>query len=286
MTQAMMVHNGDTALPNDIQQVRQLAKDAIGSGFCGFKRAEDAMLAILTGRDLGFSAAQSLRAFHVIEGKPTLSADAMVAACVSRKDVCEYFRTVESTGRICTVETKRAGEGGPRRLSFTIEEAQAANLTGKGNWGKYPAAMLRARAKSALARDVYPDLLMGLYDPDELANVERPVVVHMPTPEPVAQIVEPEPEAVPQQSARAVLDTIEALRMETLDAFATWIKGSIASYSDAEQKQIRSAYSTKSKALKAEAAAERQRHEEAAQQAQDAADALDAEGEVVRAGND
>jgi hypothetical protein len=43
-------------------------------------------------------------------------------------------------------ETKRVGST-PVKISFTIEQAKQAGLTGKDNWRNYPAAMLRARRR-------------------------------------------------------------------------------------------------------------------------------------------
>ncbi len=176
-----LAERGSTLEPKTIGEAKALAVDAAKTRFFpGLVTPEAALLVMVTGKDLGLSAAQSLRAFHVIEGRPTLSADGMVAVCLRRSDVCEYFRTAESTPQACTVETKRRGEPGPRSLTFTLGDAARAGLTGKGNWGKYPAAMLRARARAALARDVYPDLLLGLYDPDELgAETPAPVRVEL-----------------------------------------------------------------------------------------------------------
>lgn len=134
-------------------------------------RPAAAFAIIAAGRELGLTAMQSLRSIHIIEGKPTLSADLIVALCKSRSDVCEWFRLVESSDRVATYETQRRGEPVPTKMSFSIEDAQRAALTGKDNWKKYPAAMLRARAAASLARAVYPDLAMGVYDPDELAEV-------------------------------------------------------------------------------------------------------------------
>ena len=54
-------------------------------------------------------------------------------------------------------------------MEFTIEEEKAAGVTGKKKKKKYPAAMLRARCIAALARVVFPDLLLGVYESDELA---------------------------------------------------------------------------------------------------------------------
>jgi hypothetical protein len=136
---------------------------------------EAVVTAIVMGRELGLSAMQSVRGIHVIEGKPTLSAD-MMGAVIQRSPVCEYFRMIESTDQVATYETKRRGHSEPTRLSFTIKEAEAARLTGKDNWQKFRAAMLRARCSSALGRIVYPDLLMGVYDPDELEPQAPPPV--------------------------------------------------------------------------------------------------------------
>jgi hypothetical protein len=162
--------------PNSIDEGYELAKLLCASGLLprGAQRPEAAFAIIATGRELGLTAMQSLRSIHIIEGKPTLSADLVAALCKSRPDVCVYFRLVESTERGATYETHRKGEPEPTRMSFTWEDAQRAGVTGKDNWKKYPAAMLRARCITALARAVYPDLAMGVYDPDEV--VQEPTV--------------------------------------------------------------------------------------------------------------
>lgn len=131
---------------------------------------EAAFAIIATGRELGLTAMQSLRSIHVIKGKTILSADLVAALVKSRRDVCAYFQLVESTAERATYKTQRIGEPEPTTLSFTMDDAKRAQVTGNPNWTKYPAAMLRARCITALARAVYPDLAMGVYDLDELSD--------------------------------------------------------------------------------------------------------------------
>lgn len=186
--------------PTNMSELQVFAKTATASGFyMGLKSPEQAQMIMMSGRDLGLSYTQSLRAFHVINGRPTMSADGMVAVCLGHANVCEYFVTVETSADKCTVETKRRGSPTPQRLTFTMTEAKAAGLSG-GNWSKYPAAMLRARARSALARDVYPDLLMGLYDPDEVGEYVEPVRAEVASPAPQPQA---KPEAIDAEFVEA-----------------------------------------------------------------------------------
>lgn len=170
------------------------------------KSPEAAFAIIATGRELGLSMMQSLRGLHLIEGKPTLSSGAMVAIVKARRDVCAYFRLVESTDQVATYETQRVGEPSPTRMSFSFEDAKRAGVTGKDNWRKFPAAMLRARCEAALARAVYPDLLMGVYEPEELEKAPvrgtYEVVTELPTttPEPPKS----EPKLTDDELRRAV----------------------------------------------------------------------------------
>jgi hypothetical protein len=182
--------------PRSIDEGYDLAKLLVASGLLGrnIVRPEQAFTIIATGRELGLTAMQSLRSIHIIEGKPTLSADLIAALCKSRPDVCQYFQMVESTDKVARYETHRKGDPKPTTMSFSIEDAQRAGVTGKDNWKKYPAAMLRARCITALARAVYPDLAMGLYDSDS-EEVEVPATprrggyeVVPPAPEPVADL--------------------------------------------------------------------------------------------------
>jgi hypothetical protein len=137
------------------------------------QKPADVLATVLAGAELGLAPMQAIRGIAIIKGKPTLSADTMGALVKRRQDVCEYLVLKESTPKVATYETKRRGDPSPTTMSFAIEDAQRAGLQGD-NWKKYPAAMLRARALSAICRAVYPDLCLGLYDPDELAPENPP----------------------------------------------------------------------------------------------------------------
>src|SRR3954468_11150245 len=158
--------------PRDITEALRVADVMVKSRLLGSKVAtpEQAFVIMATGKELGLTAMQSLRSIHIIEGKPSCSADLLLALCKRESRICKYFRLVKSDEKIATYETHREGESRPTTLSFTIAEAQQAKLTGKDNWQKYPAAMLRARCIAALARAVYPDLVLGIYETDEMES--------------------------------------------------------------------------------------------------------------------
>lgn len=131
-------------------------------------KADDVLATIMAGAELGFPPMAAMRSIHVIEGKPVISADGMVAVVLGR-GVAKYFdRVAEVEGESVTYETCRVGSERPRRCTWTIAKAKRAALTNKDNWRLYPTAMLAARAKAELARDVYPDVLAGCYIHDEL----------------------------------------------------------------------------------------------------------------------
>src|SRR5690349_21554815 len=65
------------------------------------------LIILMTGHELGLTPMQSLRGIYVVKGKPFISADLMVARCLSRRDLCEYFITVENDDVHAVCETKR-----------------------------------------------------------------------------------------------------------------------------------------------------------------------------------
>lgn len=169
--------------PNNLAEAvdfsERVSKSALLSSALRGKPA-DVLVAILTGRELGLSPMQSIRGIHVIEGKPTMAADLMVAQCVRRPDICKYFTCRVTNANLATYVTERVGAG-VSTLTFTIEQAKTAGLSGKDNWRKYPDAMLRSRCAAALARMVYPDLLAGVYADDELTERATPGAAQEPS---------------------------------------------------------------------------------------------------------
>lgn len=170
-----------------IDDVERLAKIATASGLCRVKRPEEAAVILLTGRELGLSPMQSLRGIYVVNGTPVLSADLLVAV-VRRSGLCGSWRVVESTPERCTITTTRVGETEPSTRTWTMADAKRAGVVGKPIWAQYPAQMLRHRCAADLAREVYPDVVLGLYTPEEMDNVEpaRREPAPLPAPAPLA----------------------------------------------------------------------------------------------------
>ena len=166
-------------VPSDADQAYRMARALAESGLLPEHlrgKVSDIFVTLLMGHELGLTPMQSIRGVYVVSGKPSLAADAMVALAVRSRDICSYFRVVSSDSKSATYETLRVGSPEPTRMSYTIEQARNAGLFTDGKsstWTKHPDAMLRARCSSALARAVYPDLLMGVYDPDEAREFAR-----------------------------------------------------------------------------------------------------------------
>lgn len=165
--------------PRDLNQAFKLGMSLHKSRmFAGYGNGEAVLSTVMAGRELGMPAIASLRAFHVIEGKMSLSAGAMVAL-VMKSGLAEYFEPLEFSETQATFETKRKGARNPVKLTHTIEMARKAWSKGKtaaeqedtwqkSGWGKNPTDMLVARATARLCRMVYADILAGLYTPEEL----------------------------------------------------------------------------------------------------------------------
>jgi len=149
--------------------------------------ADKAFAVLLKGHELGFSPMASAGSISIIKGKVSLSADATIALC-KRSPACLYLRLTASTEEIATYETQRHGDPSPTVLSYTIAQASKAGLTGSQTWRAHAPAMLRARCGAAIGRAVYPDLVAGIYDPDEMAEIVRhdPPVRALPEASPVA----------------------------------------------------------------------------------------------------
>lgn len=161
----------------DMGELNSVAMTVAKSGLFGAKTPEQAFVAIATGMELGLKPMQALRNIVVVQGRPTFSADGGFAVVRNHP---EYggIRWEKQDDKEARCVITRVSKGGQLKEefpgSFTIKEAATAGLANKDNWKNYPARMLRARALSYACRDAFPDVLNGLYTPDEI-NPDTPV---------------------------------------------------------------------------------------------------------------
>lgn len=156
------------------ERMREQAKALVESGFLprAVNTPEKALAIMQTGKELGLGPMQALRSIHIIEGKPTMSAD-LIAGLALQRVPGMVLRVAESTDAKCVVKAARSGQE-LTTFTFTIQDAQRAGLVNKDNWKKYPRQMLRARCITEAARAIAPDAVVGIYDPDELGAVTGP----------------------------------------------------------------------------------------------------------------
>lgn len=130
------------------------------------RKPDDIMLVLLTGRDLRLAPTTALSKIHVIEGKPTCSAELM-SALVNRRPGMSLWPGSDNDAEKATAFGSR--DGREMQFTFRLEDAKRAGLAGKGTWAKWPQFMLWARAVSGLCRMAFADVLAGVsYTPEEM----------------------------------------------------------------------------------------------------------------------
>lgn len=179
--------------------MRSQADELLKSGFLpkSIRTPEQAIAIMQTGKELGLGPMQSLRGIHVIDGKPAMSADLIAGLALARVPG-STLRVVESTNLVCRVEAGRAGQA-LTPFSFSMDDAKAAGLTGKPVWRQYPRAMLRARCLTEACRAVFPDVVMGLYSPEELEDSSPGQVIDV---QPYREAAAPELSLSPHADSR------------------------------------------------------------------------------------
>jgi hypothetical protein len=163
------------------QDVERMAVAMAKSNLFGVKTPEQALSLMLLSQAQGIHPAQAVQDYHLIQGKPALTTNAILSRFQMSGGKVEYH---QYTDAICEA-TFSHPQGGSLRLSWTFPQAQKAGLTNKDNWKQYPRAMLRSRVVAEGIRAVFPQVLGGMYSQEEVQDFDaRPVPMKDITPEP------------------------------------------------------------------------------------------------------
>lgn len=193
MSTALQVRQMDSL--SEWTVIREQCAMLVKTGFLPqtIKTPEQAIAIVMTGRELGIGAMAALNTINVIQGKPTISPQLMLAL-INRSGQVEDIQ-ITATMEGATVTMKRKGRTA-YTATFGPKEAMALSLHSKDNYKKQPATMYKWRAIADAARVVFPDVVLGLYSPEEMGaqvDMETGEVIEMPSARTQIATVEAEP---------------------------------------------------------------------------------------------
>jgi hypothetical protein len=158
--------------PHYMQLASKLASsELVPKSFRG--KPQDLFICWAMGYQVGLSPEQSMQCIAVINGKPAMWGDDMLALCMAHKDFVDIIeepilKDSKTFGFRCIV--KRRGRA-DKISEFTLENAKTAGLLSKGGvWTQYPERMLKFRARGFCLRDAFPDALKGIKPREEVED--------------------------------------------------------------------------------------------------------------------
>jgi hypothetical protein len=171
--------------------------------FPAFQTPQAAAALMLLCRSKGMDPMSAVERYHIVQGRPVMRADAMLAEFLQGGGRVEWHERTDKVARA----TFSHPQGGSVEVAWTIEQAQKAKLTGKDVWNQYPRQMLHARCVSEGVRSVFPGATNGLYTPEEAVNMEP---IHATATVEVPRPTAPAP-AIEAAKPGAVLPHVEAM---------------------------------------------------------------------------
>jgi hypothetical protein len=137
---------------------------------------EKVMVAIMAGAELGLAPFQSLQSFAIINGKPAIWGDGLMAVVRSQGFKVKEWLEGEGDAMIARCELTRPDNGDQAWGEFSVADAKKANLWGKaGPWQNYPKRMLKMRARAFALRDGAADVLRGFQIREEVEDYDGPI---------------------------------------------------------------------------------------------------------------
>jgi hypothetical protein len=150
-----------------VDQIQTMANAVVKSQLFGMKTVEQATALMLIAQAEGYHPALAARDYHIIQGRPTLKAETMMARFQQQGGKVDW-KTLSDEEVTATFSHP---SGGSATITWTFDQAKRAGLTGKDNWKNYPRAMLRARVVSEGIRTVFPGVVLGVYTPEEVQDI-------------------------------------------------------------------------------------------------------------------
>ena len=187
MENEIIVKEGTTAqgMPVDFSAKLKMAETLVKSGLLpnGMSTPEKVVVALQWGYELGLSPMVAINNIAVVYGKPSLSTD-MIHAIVRKSHEYGGVQWIKQDDKAAECIVKRLTPNFCEEVRgiFTIEDAKKAGLADKDNWKKYPSRMLKHRALSYALRDAFPDMISGLYNEDEIAEISAPKEINITPP--------------------------------------------------------------------------------------------------------
>lgn len=151
-----------------IAALERMAQAVAASKLFGITNADQALALMLVAQAEGLHPATAARDYHIIQGRPSLKADAMLARYLASGGKVEWHDHTDAKVAATFIHPA----GGSLRIDWDMERAKKAGLGGKDMWTKYPRQMLRARVISEGIRATNPAIATGIYTPEEVMDME------------------------------------------------------------------------------------------------------------------
>src|SRR5882672_4761806 len=155
----------------DWKKQKEFATDLIKSGFLPkcYQTPEQVMAVMLKGKELDIPPMEALNNLYPLNGRIGIMGQLMLAL-VRRKGLLGGFLiTFDEQNESATVWARRKDTGEEFRSTFSKKDAITAGIM-KADSGhmKYPWQMRQWRALANCFRVLFPDVLSGMYLPEEL----------------------------------------------------------------------------------------------------------------------
>lgn len=198
-------------IQDPLQAIEKLGEMIAFSGLFGCSKREQGQVLAMQCLTEGKPPLELAKTYHMIDGKLSMKADAMLA-----KFQMSGGRAVwkERTGEKVVAEFTHRGQ--TITIGHTLKEhsesgvALGSNGKLKDNWRKFPRQMLTARCISEGVRLLAPEIVFGIYTPEEVSDFDggKPASVE-PKPE-VVNVTPVVPEFTLVERLEKVLEPHEA----------------------------------------------------------------------------
>lgn len=175
-----------------LSEIKEMAKHVCSSNLFGMPSPEAAFSLMLLCQADGLHPMQAMRKYHIIKGRPSMRAEAMLAEFQANGGKIQWLERTDSK---CSAKFSHPS-GGDLVVTWTLDRAKQAGLLSKDNWRQYPCQMLAARCISEGVRAVYPAVVCGIYTPEEVSDFTESPKANNKTESPKANPIEPQPTKV------------------------------------------------------------------------------------------